>query len=112
MRVFCLLAVVGLIAGATWFHVHEMKDEAFFGVLMLYMVVCFVFLGKVWTPVARDQPRRPYNGESKAELVRRDLEALKRQYPDSKWPARHGTVTAALFLGFFVWTGIWAVILF
>lgn len=112
MRVFCLLAVAGLIAGAVWLHGHDMKGEAFFAACMVYLLMCFAFLGEVWVPVSNSATRRPYDGESRAELIRRDLDALKERYPDSKWPARHGAVTAVLFLGFLLWLGIWAVVLF
>jgi len=110
MRVFCLLAAVGLMAGSIWLYIHGMKKDSFLAACFVYLLGCFAILGEVWVPVSRATPRRRYNGESRAELGRQDLEDLKRTFPDSKWPARHQTVVVTLLLGFFAWIVILALI--
>lgn len=110
MRVFCLLAVVGLIAASTWLYLHDMKAHAYAAAWLVYLVAGFSLMGEVLVPVRG--PARPYRGESRSELIRRDLENLKKTYPNSKWAANAEAVYAAFFLGFLVWTVILGFLIF
>ena len=103
MRVFCLLAAIGLIAAAFWLFAQGLRNGAFTAALLAYPLACIILVGEVFTPMLKVLPNRPYNGESRAELVRRDLEDIKKAYPDARWPARYPAIQAALVLGFLAW---------
>ena len=109
MRVFCLLAVVGLIAASAWFYLHDMREHAFFAAWVVYMVAGFGLMGEALVPVRG--PARTYRGESREELMRRDLEDIKNFYPDSKLAANAEAVYAAFFLGFLAWSVIMGVLI-
>ncbi len=112
MRAFCLLATVGLIAGSIWLYVHGMKSRSFCAACFAYLPPCFALLGEVLVPVSRVTPKRAYKGESRAELIRRDLEDLQKAYPNSKWPARHEAVVGGLLLGFLAWIVVLALMFY
>jgi hypothetical protein len=101
MRVFCLLAVLGLIFTSAWLYLHDMREHAFAAALVVYLVAGFSLMGEALVPVRG--PARPYRGESRSELMQRDFENLKKTYPNSKLAANAEAVYAAFFLGFLIW---------
>lgn len=112
MRVFCLLAVIGLIAGVFWLHRHGLQGESFFAACVVYILVACAVLGEVMVPLSKRLPARPYRGETMAQLRRRELEDIQRLYPDSKWPKRYSAILAASLMGFLFWAVLMAALLF
>ena len=104
MRVFCLLSVLGLIAGAVWLYAHGMKDEAFFAALFVYPIGGMALIGKLWSRAGNMRlPRRQYKGESRSELVKQELEDLYRMQPATHWRGRYGMTVVAATGGLLVW---------